>query len=57
MLETNVKQFASELGLQPDHLLEQLRAAGVGKSSMEDVLTEQEKPSCATICVAPMAAP
>lgn len=43
MLETNVKQFASELGLQPDHLLEQLRAAGVGKSSMEDVLTEQDK--------------
>lgn len=43
MLETNVKQFASELNLQPEQLLEQLRAAGVSKSSSEDALSEQDK--------------
>ena len=43
MVLTNVKQFASELGLTPDRLLEQLRAAGVGKSSLDDTLSERDK--------------
>ncbi|EEG08268.1 translation initiation factor IF-2 [Pseudogulbenkiania ferrooxidans] len=43
MVLTNVKQFASELGLTPDRLLEQLRAAGVGKGSLDDTLSERDK--------------
>ena len=43
MQETNVKQFANELKLQPEHLLEQLQSAGVNKSHVDDVLTEQDK--------------
>ncbi|MBB5017572.1 translation initiation factor IF-2 [Chitinivorax tropicus] len=43
MAETNVQQFASELGLQPELLLEQLKAAGVSKSKSTDLLTEQDK--------------
>jgi len=36
-------QFARELGLPAELLLEQLKAAGVNKSSSEDVLAEQDK--------------
>jgi len=43
MVVTNVKQFASELGLSPERLLEQLRSAGVSKGSLDDNLTEQDK--------------
>jgi translation initiation factor IF-2 len=43
MVLTNVRQFASELGLTPERLLEQLRAAGVGERSLEASLSEQDK--------------
>ncbi|MDR2220389.1 MAG: translation initiation factor IF-2 [Methylobacillus sp.] len=43
MAQTNVAQFASELGLQAELLLEQLKAAGVSKSSPDDKLTEKDK--------------
>ena len=43
MVLMNVKQFASELGLTPERLQEQLRAAGVGDRSLEASLTEQDK--------------
>ena len=45
MAQTSVTQFASELNLPPQLLLEQLRAAGVNKVSPEDKLTEQDKSS------------
>lgn len=43
MVLTNVKQFASELSLSPERLLEQLKNAGVHKRSLDDALTEQDK--------------
>ncbi|MFN4238487.1 MAG: translation initiation factor IF-2 [Vogesella sp.] len=43
MVLTNVKQFASELKLSPERLLEQLKNAGVSKRSLEDTLSEQDK--------------
>lgn len=43
MVLTNVKQFAGELNLSPERLLEQLRAAGVAKRSADDTLSEQDK--------------
>ena len=43
MAQMNVSQFAGELGLPATLLLEQLRAAGVNKSQIEDSLTEQDK--------------
>ncbi|MBS4098240.1 MAG: translation initiation factor IF-2 [Sulfuricella sp.] len=43
MGQLSVAQFAGELGLQPALLLEQLSAAGVGKQTADDVLTEQDK--------------
>ncbi|MEO6145477.1 MAG: translation initiation factor IF-2 N-terminal domain-containing protein, partial [Sulfuriferula sp.] len=39
----NVEQFAQELKLPTDLLLEQLRAAGVEKSAADDTVTEQDK--------------
>lgn len=42
---SNVAQFASELGLPAELLLEQLKAAGVSKAVAEDKLTEQDKTS------------
>jgi translation initiation factor IF-2 len=39
----NVEQFASELGVLPAVLLEQLQAAGVSKKMTADSLTEQDK--------------
>ncbi len=39
----NVSQFAADLRMPPQHLLDQLRAAGVQKSGVEDSLTEQDK--------------
>ncbi|MGC0151923.1 translation initiation factor IF-2 [Chromobacterium vaccinii] len=43
MVLTNVKQFASEMNLTPERLLEQLRAAGVSKRSSDDTLSAQDK--------------
>ncbi|GAB3242051.1 hypothetical protein GCM10027296_00250 [Chitinimonas naiadis] len=39
----NVSQFAADLRMPPQHLLDQLRAAGVDKSGVDDALTEQDK--------------
>src|SRR5450830_538376 len=43
MGQTSVAQFASELGLPAELLLEQLKGAGVNKSADADSLTEQDK--------------
>lgn len=43
MGQLNVAQFAKELGLPASLLLEQLRAAGVSKTMVEDSLSEQDK--------------
>src|SRR5688500_3058799 len=43
MSQMNVEQFASELGVLPAVLLEQLQAAGVPKHLTEDSLTEKDK--------------
>ncbi|OAJ69857.1 translation initiation factor IF-2 [Methylobacillus sp. MM3] len=43
MGQSSVAQFASELGLQAELLLEQLKAAGVDKANTDDKLTEQDK--------------
>ncbi|MCW5575982.1 MAG: translation initiation factor IF-2 N-terminal domain-containing protein, partial [Burkholderiales bacterium] len=44
MAQIKVKEFAQELGVQPELLLEQLRAAGVKKALTGDaVLTEKDK--------------
>lgn len=42
-MSMNVEQFASELGVLPAVLLEQLKAAGVSKHQTEDSLTETDK--------------
>jgi translation initiation factor IF-2 len=43
MAQMNVAQFATQLGMPPAMLLEQLQAAGVNKSLIEDALSEQDK--------------
>ena len=43
MVLTNVAKFAAELKMPTDVLLEQLRTAGVNKSSPQDSLTEADK--------------
>ena len=43
MASTNVANFAAELRMPADVLLEQLRSAGVEKKSAEDLLTETDK--------------
>ena len=44
MAQIKVKEFAKELGVQPELLIEQLLAAGVKKSLTEDTgLTEKDK--------------
>lgn len=43
MQEMNVKQFAGELKMQPEHLLEQLKSAGVNKTSINDALSHTDK--------------
>jgi translation initiation factor IF-2 len=43
MASTNVGQFAAELKMPESALLEQLRAAGVEKKSVEDVLSADDK--------------
>ncbi len=39
----NVEQFAKELKLSPELLLEQLKSAGVHKSAVDDTVTEADK--------------
>ena len=44
MAQMNVTQFATELGVPPALLIEQLQAAGVNKALAEDTaLTEKDK--------------
>ncbi|HQT81210.1 MAG: translation initiation factor IF-2 [Ferrovum sp. 37-45-19] len=43
MAKTNVLDFANELKVTPETLIEQLKAAGVEKTSAEDPLTEKDK--------------
>ncbi|MXS85961.1 translation initiation factor IF-2 [Nitrosomonas sp. HPC101] len=43
MTQMTVEQFAHDLGMLPDLLLEQLQAAGVAKRSATDFVTEQDK--------------
>ena len=43
MTSTTVAEFANELKKSTDTLLEQLKAAGVAKSSADDALTDQDK--------------
>ena len=43
MTNTTVAEFANELKRPADALLEQLQAAGVGKSATSDVLTDADK--------------
>lgn len=43
MTQMTVEQFAHDLGMLPDLLLEQLQAAGVDKRSAGDFVTEQDK--------------
>ena len=43
MTSTTVAEFANELKKSPDTLLEQLRSAGVAKSTGADTLSESDK--------------
>lgn len=43
MTQMTVEQFAHDLGMPPDLLLDQLQAAGVNKRSATDFVTEQDK--------------
>ena len=43
MGQSSVAQFATELGLPAELLLEQLKGAGVSKTAYEDTLSEQDK--------------
>lgn len=40
---TNVEQFAQELKVKPEQLLEQLRAAGVPKKALTDEITQNDR--------------
>ncbi|GMR05853.1 MAG: translation initiation factor IF-2 [Gammaproteobacteria bacterium] len=43
MSETNIKSFAQKIGVEPDHLLKQLTAAGIKGKKVGDGLTNDEK--------------
>jgi len=43
MAQTTVEQFAKELKLTPDMLIEQLKSSGVAKTDSGDTLTEDDK--------------
>lgn len=43
MGKVNVLEFATELGLPPQLLLEQLELAGISKQALTDVITEKDK--------------
>ncbi|MFT5114465.1 MAG: translation initiation factor IF-2, partial [Parasphingorhabdus sp.] len=43
MAEVKIKQFAEQIRIDPERLLEQLAAAGVTASSVDDSLSEEDK--------------
>jgi len=43
MAETSIKAFATQIGVPPDRLLQQLVAAGIAGKGTEDSLTDDEK--------------
>ena len=43
MSSNTVAEFATELKKSPEILLDQLKAAGVGKAALSDPLTESDK--------------
>jgi translation initiation factor IF-2 len=43
MAQTTIKNFAEQIGIPPDKLLQQLVAAGVQGKNSEDVLSDEEK--------------
>jgi translation initiation factor IF-2 len=43
MSETNIKSFAQKIGVEPEHLLKQLTAAGIKGKKVGDDLTNDEK--------------
>ncbi|MEI7970712.1 MAG: translation initiation factor IF-2 associated domain-containing protein, partial [Betaproteobacteria bacterium] len=43
MAQMTVEQFATELKVEPVRLLEQLKSAGVHKTALGDILSEQDK--------------
>ena len=43
MSETNIKSFAQKIGVEPEHLLKQLAAAGIKGKKVGDDLTNDEK--------------
>ena len=43
MAETSIKAFATQIGVPPDRLLQQLVAAGIAGKGAEDSLTDEEK--------------
>ena len=43
MSETNIKSFAQKIGVEPEHLLKQLTAAGIKGKKVGDDLTNEEK--------------
>ena len=43
MSETNIKSFAEKIGVEPEHLLKQLTAAGINGKKADDDLTNDEK--------------
>ncbi len=49
-MATTVKVLAKELKRTAPDLLEQLKAAGIEKSSEDDSITEKDKPSCSSTC-------
>lgn len=57
MAKMNVAQFAAELGLPVELLLEQLHAAGVAKQKEFYPISEQDKAQLLDTCAARMAPP
>ena len=43
MSETNIKSFAEKIGVEPEHLLKQLTAAGINGKKADDDLTNDKK--------------
>ena len=43
MSETNIKSFAEKIGVEPEHLITQLKSAGITGKKVDDDLTNDEK--------------
>ncbi len=43
MSETNIKSFAEKIGVEPEHLITQLKSAGIEGKKVDDDLTNDEK--------------